>query len=186
MCGNIVCIAAAVLGVDAGWRPLPEGGMEYLIQIEPQLIETLGSGQAIQSEIPPCVKDVRAYRITVGTGALPRETPPPTAAPKVLPPEVAGRPIAQQTVYAEPAGAVPTPESKPAAHRRSGQQEPSRPWMPLMAVLFGLFASLGGNGYLFWIVRDGRRRYRELAHRLAADGTSAKIGRSLGRRTVGR
>jgi hypothetical protein len=76
MCGHIACIAAVLLGVDAGWQPLPEGGIEYIIQIEPQLLETLKSGEPIQSDVPSYVKDVRAYRIVVGTAKLPRELPP--------------------------------------------------------------------------------------------------------------
>jgi len=76
MCGHIACIAAVLLGVDAGWQPLPEGGMEYIIQIEPQLLETLKSGEPIQSDVPSYVKDVRSYRIVVGTAKLPRQLPP--------------------------------------------------------------------------------------------------------------
>jgi hypothetical protein len=76
MCGHIACIAAVLLGVDAGWQPLPDGGTEYIIQIEPQLLETLRSGEPIQSDVPSYVKDVRAYRIVVGTAKLPRELPP--------------------------------------------------------------------------------------------------------------
>jgi hypothetical protein len=76
MCGHIACIAAVLLGVDAGWQPLPDGGIEYIIQIEPQLLETLRSGEPIQSDVPSYVKDVRAYRIVVGTAKLPRELPP--------------------------------------------------------------------------------------------------------------
>lgn len=79
MYGNIACIAAVLLGVDAGWQPLPEGGVEYIIQIEPELLETLKSGEPIQSDVPSYVKDVRAYRITVGTGKVPRELPPKEA-----------------------------------------------------------------------------------------------------------
>ena len=76
MCGHIACIAAVLLGTDAGWQPLPEGGLLYLIQIEPQLLETLKSGQPIESDFPSYLKDVRGCRITVGTGRLPRELPP--------------------------------------------------------------------------------------------------------------
>ena len=76
MCGNIVCIAALLLGVDAGWQPLPDGSVQYLIQIEPHLLDALASGEAIQSEIPPEVQNVRGYKITVGTDKLPRALPP--------------------------------------------------------------------------------------------------------------
>jgi hypothetical protein len=75
MGGPIACIAAVLLGVQAGWQPLPQGGVEYLIQIEPQLLETLKSGQPIQSDVPSYVKDVRTFRVTVGTATLPRQLP---------------------------------------------------------------------------------------------------------------
>ncbi len=76
MGGNLACIAAVLLGVDVGWQPLPDGGVEYLIQIEPHMLETLKSGEPIASDIPTKLKDVRAYRITVGTNELPRALPP--------------------------------------------------------------------------------------------------------------
>jgi hypothetical protein len=75
MCANFACIAAVLLGIDAGWQPLPDGGMLYMIQIEPHLLETLASGEPIQSDVPSFVKNVRAYRIMVGTAELPRELP---------------------------------------------------------------------------------------------------------------
>jgi hypothetical protein len=80
MCGNLLCIAAVLLGVDAGWERLPDGGMLYIIQIEPELLDTLRSGEPIYSDIPSGVKDVRGYRIVVGTAELPRESPPLPAA----------------------------------------------------------------------------------------------------------
>ncbi len=81
MSGNIACIAAIILGIDAGWQPLPDGGMLYIIQIEPELIDTLRSGEPIQSDFPSSVKDVRAFRIVVGTAELPRQLPPEQSEP---------------------------------------------------------------------------------------------------------
>lgn len=76
MCGSALCVAVALLGIDAGWRPLPEGGVQYLIQIEPHVLESLRDGRAIESHVPPFVRDVRSYKVTAGTGALPHELPP--------------------------------------------------------------------------------------------------------------
>ena len=76
MCVNVVLVATALLGIEAGWKPLPEGGVEYHIQIEPHVLEALKSGEAIYSDVPPHVRNVRAYKITVGTEeGLPRELP---------------------------------------------------------------------------------------------------------------
>jgi hypothetical protein len=94
MGGPIACIAAVLLSVEAGWQPLPEGGVEYLIQIEPQLLETLKSGQPIQSDVPSYVKDVRALRVTVGTAELPRQLPAAQGeSPNAAAVEAAPRPV---------------------------------------------------------------------------------------------
>jgi len=79
MCGQLICAAAVLLAVDAGWQPLPDGGVEYLIQLEPHMVARLRAGEPVHSDIPPGVKDVRAYRITLGNDALPRQLPEPSA-----------------------------------------------------------------------------------------------------------
>ena len=149
MCGHIACIAAVLLGVDAGWQPLPEGGMEYIIQIEPQLLETLKSGEPIQSDVPSYVKDVRSYRIVVGTAKLPRQLPPaevdspaaataaknpppadpflpPPASPSMWP-DLSGSPPPLRQQGAEPPATPnlfePTPESKRIDAQEAGYQE---------------------------------------------------------------
>ena len=87
MCGNILCVATVLLGIDAGWHSLPEGGVEYLIQIEPDTFDRLKSGdvETILSYIRPDVRaaDVRAIRISIGDKELPQDLPaasPTTAA----------------------------------------------------------------------------------------------------------
>ncbi len=86
MWGNIAFIAVVALGIDVGWQPLPEGGVEYLIQIEPDVFERLKSGdiEAIASDVPTHVRDIRTYRVFVGTAELPRELPS-TAKPLIDP-----------------------------------------------------------------------------------------------------
>ncbi|HIQ23167.1 MAG TPA: hypothetical protein EYH34_18235 [Planctomycetes bacterium] len=71
----VIAVWMAMLGpaVDVGWRPLPEGGLEYIIQIEPGMLDTLASGEDIRCAIPPGLGRVTAYRITVGEQELPRE-----------------------------------------------------------------------------------------------------------------
>ena len=73
MAGSLVCLVTLTLGMDAGWRQLPDGGMEYIIQIEPHVLEALRGGEEIESDIPPALRGVRRYRIRVGTDELPRE-----------------------------------------------------------------------------------------------------------------
>jgi len=64
----LIYIAAATLGFQTGWERLPEGGMEYVIQLDAQTIAALNDGQIIQSDIPTKAGDIRSYRIYVGRG----------------------------------------------------------------------------------------------------------------------
>ena len=139
MGANFACIAAVLLGVDAGWQPLPDGGVQYLIQIEPQLLETLASGEPIQSDVPSFVKDVRSYRITVGTAELPRELPaepfvPPPTTPPSLPDASAGLPwLRQPGTESPPVPNIiePAADSEPIDARAAGYlEEPSVPSKP--------------------------------------------------------
>ncbi len=77
MTGMWAILAATTLGLDVGWQPLPDGGFEYIIQIDQETLESLKNGQDLRSEIPPMLRGVRSYRITVGNATLPREGEPP-------------------------------------------------------------------------------------------------------------
>lgn len=68
----LAIVAASVVGVDVGWQPITDGGLEYIIQIEPQLLDTLRDGKDLTSELPPGF-NVRRYRITVGNAVLPHD-----------------------------------------------------------------------------------------------------------------
>lgn len=79
----MILVATAAVGVDVGWQPLSDGGVEYIIQIEPQLLDTLAKDHDLSSDLPTGL-DVRRFRITVGTAQLPRimpAAPPGAAAP---------------------------------------------------------------------------------------------------------
>ncbi len=65
----LVLVTAATLGVEVGWEPLPDGGHEYTIQLEPQLLQVLQRGQDLVSDVPPELH-IRRYRVTVGSGKL--------------------------------------------------------------------------------------------------------------------
>jgi len=109
MYGHLFCLAATVLGIDVGWQRLPEGGLQYLIQIEPEMLETLKGGEPIESDIPTRVRDIRGYRITVGKGPLPKEEPPAEA------PGAPGPSTAAAKVPADPFfGSRVAPFSQPA------------------------------------------------------------------------
>ncbi len=67
----IVLWMVLACGVDTGYEPVDDGHLEYIIQIEPQLVGSLGTGHDVTSEVPRGL-DVRHYRLTVGTAVLPR------------------------------------------------------------------------------------------------------------------
>ena len=175
-----ICVAAAALGIDVGWQRLPEGGMEYIIQLDPQAIEVLRAGEPIYSNVPPDAGEVRSYRIVVGKAKLPRDTPPPApapapkpaepkgfepkasqpAAPYPLPTDPGGKPLAERPIhFMEHESTAATEKSPPKAAVDVEPETPGKPWLPLTFALFGLFASLGANVYLVWIAWDFRRRY---------------------------
>jgi hypothetical protein len=58
-------------GVDVGYEPVADGHLEYIIQVEPQLLESLAAGHDVTSEVPRGL-DIRHFRLTVGTATLPR------------------------------------------------------------------------------------------------------------------
>jgi hypothetical protein len=69
-------IVVLALGVDAGWQKHRDGGWEYIIQIEPYLLDSLqAQPQEIVSEVPPFLRNVRVYRIRIGDDELPRKMP---------------------------------------------------------------------------------------------------------------
>lgn len=76
MSAIIVCLSAAVLGVDYGWQPVAGGGIEYIIQIEPELLDSLKNGHDLFSDLPAAARNIRSYRITVGAGRLPHHGEP--------------------------------------------------------------------------------------------------------------
>lgn len=68
----LLLISLSVIGVDYGWERTPDGEQEYIIQLEPEILEKLRQGEVVTSEVLPEVKGVRRFRIQVGTGVLPK------------------------------------------------------------------------------------------------------------------
>jgi len=89
MNGVALLMAAAVLGVDYGWQPTTDGQLEYIVQIEPVTLVALRGGQELISQIDPFVRNVRRFRIRVGTEMVPRRgiptRPPANSQPFPVP-----------------------------------------------------------------------------------------------------
>jgi hypothetical protein len=92
----MLCVAAVALGIDVGWQPLPDGGMEYVVQLEPQTVDLLRSGVEIPSDIPAYLKDLRRLRITVGNASLVRKMPAEAVSGPAFP-AAPGGPLARLT-----------------------------------------------------------------------------------------
>jgi hypothetical protein len=210
---------------------LPNGGVQYLIQIRPSLIQALEAGQPVESDIPPQIqREIRSYRITVGSKTLPQDpplgsfgssnsssnsnipsvvpnpmrspagptgysspgrsiVPGPSAWPLMSsPPTVPSNPASQPSWPAGAAGAklaekpslltepssgssanavasgVATDESKPP----TSSTVPEKRWswgMYLVIAMVALACSVSWNVYLLVLLKEARRRYRNLLQR---------------------
>jgi hypothetical protein len=111
----MVLIATAAVGIEVGWQPLPEGGHEYTIQIEPQLLRTLETHD-ITSEVPPQL-NVRRYRITLGSGKLSRIDGAPTQSLE--------QPQEQPTLAAGQENPIESPSPDAADESREPKEHPN-------------------------------------------------------------
>ena len=72
----VVMLMVAALGVTFGWQPAGDvsDGVEYVVQLEPELVDVLQRGESvpIESYVPAEAGPVRKVRIVVGQGDLPR------------------------------------------------------------------------------------------------------------------
>jgi len=74
---GMLLVAAAALAVDYGYQVDAKGDVEYIIQIEPELVDALKTGEPLVSEIPPQLNNVRRVIIRVGRAPLPNQLPSP-------------------------------------------------------------------------------------------------------------
>jgi hypothetical protein len=59
--------------VQFGWQQLPDGGIEYVVQVEPELLDSFRK-DGFSSDVPASLqRDLRRIRIVVGNGKLPNE-----------------------------------------------------------------------------------------------------------------
>jgi hypothetical protein len=122
MNGAAILLVTATLGVDFGWKSLPDDEVEYIIQIEPALLESLENGEPIHSELLPEVRgNVRRFRIQIGNAPLPREAVMRRLRPRTG--DVAdAQPPAKQAAHEAPAIAAPKLDEGP----RPKPPEPER------------------------------------------------------------
>lgn len=64
--------ANAARAVTFGWQSLSGGGIEYIVQVEPDLLDTFAR-TGFTSDLPPGLHDVRSLRVMVGSDKLPHQ-----------------------------------------------------------------------------------------------------------------
>jgi hypothetical protein len=138
----LICIAMASTGWQTGYERLPEGGMEYVIQLDSMAIDSLQRGQPLSSYVPADIGQIRSFRVVMGTGKPRRDAPWPIP------------PLTKPTKAVEKSE-TPKPVDKPTP---SQPEAPAKPWFPLTLALLALFASIGANVFLGWIVCGLRKR----------------------------
>lgn len=79
-------LSVACMGVEVGWRALPDGGTEYVIRVSPEELADLQLGDIIAaSDVPADVQPIRSYRIEVGRGPVERQGPNPSRVSSATP-----------------------------------------------------------------------------------------------------
>lgn len=142
---ELVMSVAAVLaaGIEAAYVPVEEGGGDYLVRVEPDLVRG-GNPHQFTSDVPADARDVRRVRIYVA------DTWPPAVERSVI--EAAKRPRRAAPVAATSARIAAADATTPAARA-------DRPWGWLIGSLIALFLSLGANAYLGMLLAAMRQRY---------------------------
>jgi hypothetical protein len=150
---HMAFMAAALLatGIEAAYVPSEQGGGEYLVRVEPELLGTGPTGvdgrprpaYHFTSDVPADSRDVRRVRIYVG------DNWPPAVERAVV--EAASRPRTPLPVAAT---------SGQLASLAAGETTAAaRPWGWLVGSLIALFVSLGANAYLGMLLQSMRQRY---------------------------
>jgi hypothetical protein len=134
--------AMLATGIEAAYVPNDEGGGEYLVRVEPDLVRNASPYQ-FTSDVPDDARDVRRVKIYVADSW-------PTAVERSVI-EAAKRPRRPAPVVSTAATLVDT--KTPA--------KPDRPWTLLIGSLIALFLSLGANAYLGMLLGSMRQRYIE-------------------------
>jgi hypothetical protein len=68
----MILLILAAAGIQWGWEPNAGGGNTYIVQVEPELIDTFRE-HGFSSDVPPDLRDIRRIEIRVGADALPHQ-----------------------------------------------------------------------------------------------------------------
>jgi hypothetical protein len=146
---------AVALGIEAAFVPDVEGGGDYLVRVEPDLVRT-GTPYTFTSDVPADARDVRRVKIYVA------DAWPPAVERSVI--EASRRPRVAPAAAVAPVGLAGTPVGLAGTPAVLGAVDPAlakveRPWAWLTGSLVTLFLSLGANAYLALLLASMRQRY---------------------------
>ena len=140
----MVMIGLLATGIEAAYVPTDDGGGEYLVRVEPDLVRNASPYQ-FTSDVPADARDVRRVKIYVA------DNWPPAVERSVM--EAASRPRRALPVAATTATLADVePATKTVV-------KASTLWPWLLASLIALFLSLGANFYLGMLLGNMRQRY---------------------------
>ena len=146
-------MAAALVGAEVGWQPLPEGGVEYIIEISPDALDSLRVGASDPER--------HSSRRAAGNPLLPHHCgQPEAAAATAAPADPGGGTAGLQAAPAPTAQPVQSASGASTAAADASAESPQKPWPAHWLTAVALFASLAGNLFLGWIGWDARNRYR--------------------------
>ncbi len=153
---KLFTLAAAMLatGIETAFVPSDDGGGEYLVRVEPDLVSSR-SPYAFTSDIPVDERDVRRVCIYVADrwpASVERTVIEAAASPKVIP-------------------AVPAKVNGEESTITTDQG--NKPWSLLVGSLIALFLSIGGNAYLGILLGGMRARYLSLVRERIPDASVA-------------
>jgi hypothetical protein len=153
---ELLTLAAAMLatGIETAFVPIDDGGGEYLVRVEPDLVSSR-SPYTFTSDIPVDERDVRRVCIYVADrwpAAVERTVIEAAARPKVI-----------------PAG----PAKVEGEEMTMTTDQGKKPWSLFVGSLIALFLSLGGNAYLGILLGGMRARYLSLVRERIPDASVA-------------
>lgn len=131
----------AAFGIEAAFVPDVDGGGDYLVRVEPDLVRS-GTPYTFTSDVPADARDVRRVKIYVA------DAWPPAVERSVI--EASRRPRAAPVVASTGAR---------IADVDGVTAKSSKPWGLLTGSLIALFLSLGANAYLGMLLAQMRARY---------------------------
>ncbi|NBW96713.1 MAG: hypothetical protein EBR28_08270 [Planctomycetia bacterium] len=142
---KMMFILAAVLatGIETAYVPTEEGGGEYLVRVEPDLVRN-ANPYTLTSDVPADSRNVRRVKVYVADAW-------PSAVERSIA-EAAKRP------RAAPVAAL-APSSTRLADAEVKTVGAEKPWGWLIASLIALFLSLGLNVFLGMLLAQMRQRY---------------------------